>query len=287
MCPRHHKTPAGHHPFTWQAHVPSPVAAGLQELGHEGKETHPKPCCRHPELDGTVPIHPTSCPGAAAGWHREHVQHPCPGWQPARHGRVPALNNLVSFPEHPTAPALPTAQGCGQAGLCPCKRRRKGGMPEKLGLPAGSAGGLSLAHLRPCRAPALREEVAATTRGHPCPPGALRDRARHIQTPPQLRAEANKQQARGKEGTEPGPHLGHPQGSGAHARLPQTLPPRQTRLGTRRSGSPHPVRARRDAMEPGQARDERAGLGAIPAALAGLPQGRPYLGAWRQSCPGE
>lgn len=46
---------------------------------------------------------------------------------------------------------------------------------------------------------------------------------------------------------------GHPQGSsGDLSKLPQTLPPRQIQVGARR-GFPHPVRAQRDATEPGEA----------------------------------
>lgn len=133
-------------------------------------------------------------------------------------------------------------------------------MPEKPGLLTGSPGGLSLAHLRPCRALALREEVAATTRGHPCPQGALRDRARHIQTPPQLRAEGNKQQARGKEGTELGAAPGAPPGE----RCPRQAPPDPP-------ATAHPAGDKEKRLPPPSASPEGrdgAGAGSGPAGRA-------------------
>ncbi|XP_050843498.1 dynein regulatory complex protein 11 [Serinus canaria] len=58
-----------------------------------------------------------------------------------------------------------------------------------------------------------------------------------------------------------GSHLGAqraPTGERGRPKLPQTLPPRETRAGTRRRGSPHPVRARRDAGEAASAQEKRA-----------------------------
>ncbi|XP_064575128.1 proline-rich proteoglycan 2-like [Zonotrichia leucophrys gambelii] len=110
----------------------------------------------------------------------------------------------------------------------------------------------------------------------PCPGSPAREGGHHKRTPmpargfaspspahsnsPAVPSRGNKQQPRGMERSR-GSHLGaqgHPQGSGGRSELPQTLPPRETRVGTRRRGSPHPVRARRDAGEAASAQGERA-----------------------------
>lgn len=157
----------------------------------------------------------------------------------------------------------------------------KGRNQEKSGWP----GGLSPARLHPARVPALQHGEAATTRGHPCSQGALRAPARYIQTPRQLRAEETNNNGGGRSGAGDRTWARRGTHRGAAAASSSRSPSRHGKPGRGRAGQAPPT-----PYEPGGTRGRlRALRGSEPGCRspAGLPRGRPYLGAWRQRCPSE
>lgn len=163
-----------------------PGAASLQELGHEGKETHPKSCSRHPDLSmelmqpsGLHLPHPTSCPGPAAGCDKvNRHQHPYLGRQPSTARQCPSPQQFGEHPRASHSPLLPALRppDC----FARPERRRTRAVPGKVRI-AGRVVTLTPSPFScPGASLALQREEVATTRGHPCPRGALRDRARHI-----------------------------------------------------------------------------------------------------------